>query len=229
MGNRGENRRHEPDDAKVRELAGAYLSALLSGNEVLAEIAIRDAMDAHLSTAEIDEKVIAPALWGVGELWEQGKLTVAEEHLATEISVRVLALQREAQRVAQSRNRWCVMLATPAGELHVVALRMVANLLRGSGYEIVMLGPDVPTADLGATARLHEPAVVCLSATMPEGTDQLLGAIDEVHERLPSTGVVVGGRALTIEEHLRPGVRVCRSVTEAVDAVDAVVKRASLN
>ena len=36
------------------------------------------------------------------------------------------------------------MLATPAGELHVVALRMTGNLLLDAGYDVMMLGPDVP-------------------------------------------------------------------------------------
>jgi methanogenic corrinoid protein MtbC1 len=45
------------------------------------------------------------------------------------------------------------MLAAPAGELHMVALRMVANLLRGSGYDTVMLGVDVPADALAGAAR----------------------------------------------------------------------------
>ena len=59
------------------------------------------------------------------------------------------------------------MLATPAGELHVVALRMVGNLLRGAGYDVVMLGADVPADSLGAAARRHDVDVICLSATLP--------------------------------------------------------------
>ena len=74
------------------------------------------------------------------------------------------------------------MLATPAGELHVVALRMVDNLLGEAGYDVVMLGPDVPAADLAAAAGRHEPDVICLSATMPGGTDRMLLAIDEVQQ-----------------------------------------------
>ena len=45
------------------------------------------------------------------------------------------------------------MLATPAGELHVVALRMIGNLLRDAGYDVVMLGADVPAEALAAAAH----------------------------------------------------------------------------
>jgi methanogenic corrinoid protein MtbC1 len=219
----------EPTDDRIKELAGAFADALLAGDEVGAEIAIREAMDAELSSAEIDEQLIAPALWLVGELWERGKISVAEEHLATEISIRVLALQREAHRVMRSRTGHRVLLATPSGELHVVALRMVENLLRGAGYDVVMLGPDVPGKALGDVAKRLRVDVVCLSLTMAERRSEVLSAIDNVRLVLPSAGFVVGGRGVTDAAHRRPVVHLCHRVSEVVEVVDATVKRAILN
>jgi MerR family transcriptional regulator, light-induced transcriptional regulator len=219
----------EPRQGRVTELAEAYAHAVLSGDEVAAEIVIREAMDADLSTGEIDERLIAPALWLVGELWERGEISVADEHVATEITVRVLALQREAQRVVRSRSQSRVLLATPSGERHVVALQMVANLLRDAGYEVVMLGADVPANTLGAVARRHGAAAICMSLTMPGGMEHMLRAINEVRQQLPAVGLVIGGRGLTADGHLGPQVHPCRRVSEAVEAVDAIIKRAALN
>jgi methanogenic corrinoid protein MtbC1 len=210
-------------------IAGAFAEALLAADEVAAEIVIREAMDARLGTAQIDEKVIAPALWLIGELWERGKISVADEHIATEITVRVLALQREAQRVAQSRGGRRVVLATPAGELHVVALRMVENLLRGAGYDVVMLGADVPPIALAGAVRRLDAEVICMSLTMPGRADQVLHAIDEVRQTTPSAAFVVGGRGVSVECRLRPEVYVCGRVSEAIEAVDAMVQRAPVN
>ena len=173
--------------------------------------------------------MIAPALWLVGELWERGKISVADEHIATEITVRVLALQREVQRVEQSRGGRRVVLATPAGEHHVVALRMVANLLRSAGYDVVMLGADVPGIALAAAARRLDAQVICISVTMPERADQVLNAIDEVRRVRPSAAFIVGGRGVGVECQLRPEVHVCERVSEVVKAVDAIVQRARLN
>ena len=141
----------------------------------------------------------------------------------------MLALEREAQRVASARGGLRVMLAAPEGEQHVVALRMTGSLLRDAGYEVVMVGADVPADALAVSARRHEPDVVCLTATMPGGEDQALIAIHEVQQQWPSTGFVMGGRGLTSRSLSRPGVEVCRRVSEVVEAVDAVVKRADLN
>jgi len=219
----------EAREERISEIGRAYAAALLSGDEVAAELAIRDALDARLSTAEIDDEIIAPALWLVGELWERGRISVADEHLATEISLRVLALQREVQRVAVDRGDRVVMLATPSGELHAVALRMTDTLLREAGYSVVMLGADVPAHALAASATHYEPDVICLSATMPGGEEKLLLAIHEVQQTWPPAAFVVGGRSLTSRLRSRPGIGVCRRVSEAVETVDALVKRADLN
>lgn len=215
--------------AKLREFADAYADALLAGDEIAAEIAVREAMDAKIGTPEIDENIIAPALWLVGELWEQGRISVADEHLATEITIRVLALQREAQRVAQRRSDRRVMLAAPAGELHIVALRMVDELLRDAGYDVVMLGADVPAEVLGTAARRYTPAVICLSSTMPGGAREVVSSIDEVQRQMPAASFVIGGRGVMGAAPLRSGVDVRERVSDVVEAVDAIVEGAGMN
>ncbi|WP_181185904.1 B12-binding domain-containing protein, partial [Bacillus halotolerans] len=114
------NESRECREERVLELGRAYAAALLAGDEVAADIVISDAMDAGLRTSEIDEEIIAPSLWLVGELWQRGDISVADEHIATEISLRVLALQRESRRVSRSRGRYRVLLAAPSGERHDV-------------------------------------------------------------------------------------------------------------
>jgi methanogenic corrinoid protein MtbC1 len=224
-----ENESRERRAARITALGRAFAAALVAGDEVAAEIVIRDAMDANVDAAEIDDEIIAPALWRVGALWEQGEITVADEHLASEISLRVLALRREVTRVALSRQAHQIMLATPSGEMHAIALRMVGELLRAAGYPIVMLGPNVPPRALVASVSRHRPDILCLSATLPGMNGRLYHAIDEVHQAMPSTQFIIGGRGLAGEIGSRPGIVVCRRVSEVVEAADASVKRAPLN
>src|SRR3954462_11675032 len=114
----------------------AFFEALLTGDERAAEQIARDAIDAGLPECEICEEVITPALHTVGEMWATGQISVADEHLATQISMRVLALQREAFRRMNERADQQVYLAAIEGEQHVVGLEMAANLLRHSGFEV---------------------------------------------------------------------------------------------
>jgi MerR family transcriptional regulator, light-induced transcriptional regulator len=225
----GHGRENDAREAKLGRLVREFTAALLSADEVAAEAAIRQAIADDMTTAQIDEEIIAPALWLVGELWERGEISVAEEHIATEICMRVLALQREARRLARERRGHRIMLATPEGEMHTVALHMVGELLREAAYDVVMLGADVPAQALAASASRLDPAVVCLSSTMPGGSDQVLIAIHEVQRQCPRAGYLIGGRGLTSRVRALTGIDVVEWVSGAVEAVDALVKRAHLN
>jgi MerR family transcriptional regulator, light-induced transcriptional regulator len=224
-----ENESRDRRAARVSALARAFAAALVGGDEVAAEIVIREAMDAKLGAGEIDDEIIAPALWLVGALWERGEITVADEHLASEISLRVLALHREVTRVALDRRDHHIMLATPSGERHTIALRMAAELLRAAGYPIVMLGADVPGRALVAGVRRHRPDILCLSATLPGMSGPMHSAIDEVQQAMPATQFIIGGRSLAAEISSRPEIVVCRRVSDVVEAADASVKHAQVN
>lgn len=221
---------HRSDSEKrVAALAREFTRAVLSGDEIAADVVIREAIDDDLSSSTVSEEIIAPALWLVGDLWARGEITVADEHLATEIAMRVLVLEQESRRVQRHRAGYRVLLATPSGEQHVVALRMLGGLLRIAGYETMMLGPDVPPAAMAAAARRHAVDVICLSVTMEGSTDRALLSLFEVQELVPSTGFVLGGRGLTSRVPARPGIEICDQVSDGVRAVDAIVNRAGLN
>ena len=61
------SRERDPEQL-LADLGRAFAKALLAGDEIAAEITIREALDADLSTPEIDDEIIAPALWLVGRL-----------------------------------------------------------------------------------------------------------------------------------------------------------------
>lgn len=228
-------RRGEPDHDRVAwqavlgALRESFGDALLSGADASAERVVREAIEAGVPEAVIDDEVVTPALRRVGDLWEQGILSVADEHLATEISIRILALQREAFRSAARRGAHGVVLAAVEGEHHVVGLQMAASVLAHAGYAVRMLGADLPVDALEHAVERHRPAVVGLTATMPASAALLPVSLDAVRGLAPQAGVVVGGAAATPDLTARPGVTLCEHVADAVTAVDALTHRAALN
>jgi methanogenic corrinoid protein MtbC1 len=213
----------------VLRLRRVFARALLAGDSETAERTIRDAMDEGLTSAEIDIELIAPALFLVGEKWASGAITVADEHLASEIALRVLALQREARRTIRRRRQRRVLLLAPQGERHVIGLQMAADLLFGAGYDTYMLGADVPLADVGRAAARYDADVVCFTATMPETGERLDAAIDYLRGARPGCAVLLGGSAVPFEVAAGWGATTCADVSSTVESVDALVHRAPLN
>ena len=80
--------------------AEQLLDALLDADTPEAERVMRDAIESGLPQPLIADAVVAPAMRRIGELWATGEISVDDEHLATQISFRLLALMRESFRVA---------------------------------------------------------------------------------------------------------------------------------
>jgi methanogenic corrinoid protein MtbC1 len=226
----------EHDDerrARERLLAGefqrAYAEALLAGLPREAEAVIGEAIEAGLGQEMIDDEVIAPALRVVGDLWADGHLTIAEEHLATSISLRVLTLQRDAFRLARERVGHRVVLSGAPGEQHVVGLQMAASLILSAGYDVRLLGADLPVAEIGTVVGRHEPAVFGFTTAMAVTAMHLPDAFAAIRSVAPDVGIVVGGRAVDAAWAAASDVVVCPHVADAVQQVDALVRRARRN
>ena len=135
-------------------LSERYGLALLDGDVRAAEGVVREAYDAEIPQAVIHDAVVAPAMHRIGILWERGEIGVAHEHMATQISLRVLALMRELFRVERARADQRVMLAAVQGEQHVMGLQMAGDLLGRPGVAFEQREPEA----LGQRLR-HQPLV----------------------------------------------------------------------
>lgn len=170
---------------RAADVAGAYKVAA-------------GALAGGMSLAALYQRVITPAMHELGRLWAEGAITVADEHLATAVTHRVLAAMRPPYLFEQSpgpgSEKPCALLAAVQGEQHALGLRMAADLLEDEGYRIAYLGADVPTDALLQAVRTLSPDLLGLSATMPESTRYLEGAVEAVRRESPRLPLVLGGQ-----------------------------------
>jgi methanogenic corrinoid protein MtbC1 len=156
-------------------------------------------LEEGLPLAALYQEVITPAMYELGRLWERGAITVADEHLATALTHRVLgALTPPAfagQALEKDSPKPRAMLAAVQGEQHALGLRMAADLLEGAGCEAIYLGADVPVEALMQSIASFSPDLLGLSATMPELGDVLEGTVAGIRSEYPELGVLVGGQA----------------------------------
>lgn len=211
------------------ELREAYLRAILAGELATAERIIREAIDSGLGEDIIDTEIITPAMASIGDQWARGDIDVADEHIATDISLRMITLQREAFRVARRRSSATVLLAAVEGERHVVGLEMAASALLHAGFDVRMLGADVPSTALALAVARIRPLILGLTASTAQAAAEVERASALARQCHPSLGIVIGGAAAEHTQHLSPATALCTHVGEAVDVVEALAQRALLN
>ncbi len=153
----------------------------------------RQALGEGMSVAGLYQRVIAPAMWRIGELWEQGAISVADEHLATALTYQVMVGiygPSLGHKVMPGR----ILLAAVEREQHALGLRMAADVIELAGYETIYLGADVPTDDLLQAVATRAPDLIALAATMPNSAPALDRAISEIHRANSNLIVLFGGQ-----------------------------------
>ena len=156
-----------PEASALRaEIAARYLAALLAGDR---DAAVRAALDEGVSRGlpvpELYLGVIQPAQYRVGHLWQENRLTIAEEHVATAISQLVMALAYPALP-RESSNGKNVLVACVDDELHDLGARMAADFFEMAGFGVRYLGANLPADGLVGMVREDPPDLVVLSVTM---------------------------------------------------------------
>jgi len=186
-----------PDELR-EALAGAVVQ-----NDLPSLVALVDQALALNQLEDALTDVLAPALAAVGESWEAGEISVAQEHLASGV---VRAHLERLLADSRAAIRGTAVLACAPGERHELGLLMLAVLLRADGWQVAYLGADTPVGDAVALAEESGARLLCFSATMVESGN---GVHEELAgRRLPERlQVVVGGAGIEKEVARELGVR----------------------
>lgn len=171
-----------------------FLDALLAGDRARCRSIFQAWLDADLALRVLYQERVQPALYRVGELWEQGHVSVATEHLATAITEGLLGLvyPRLFDRPDVGRS---VVVACAANEYHRIGGKMVADLFELRGWRGHFLGANTPQRDLLELIHEKNPDAVVLSLAVHFNLDALVCAADAVRTDFPDVPILVGGQA----------------------------------
>jgi DNA-binding transcriptional MerR regulator/methylmalonyl-CoA mutase cobalamin-binding subunit len=170
---------------------------------------------AAFGTETVLREVVLPTLTEIGERWESGEVSVAQEHFASNlIRGRLLGLARGWGQGAGPT----ALLAAPPGEQHDLGLIVFGLALRARGWRITFLGADTPLATIADTAARISPDVVVLAALIPSRFGSVL---EELQALAASSRVVLAGAGATAEIAERAGA--VYSPDGPISAVEQVV------
>jgi MerR family transcriptional regulator, light-induced transcriptional regulator len=132
----------------------------------------------------------------VGRLWETALVSVAQEHLATQITNAILAtLALGLSGGAPVGAGRVALVASTPGERHALGGQMAADFLEAQAWTVLSLGADTPAPELIELAQARGAQVVALSTALP-GHLLSVTLTCELLRRLASPPyIVVGGRA----------------------------------
>jgi MerR family transcriptional regulator, light-induced transcriptional regulator len=179
--------------ATILDDATGYLTASL---DRLDEQTANTALDRLFSAYTVEtvlQEVILPYLHRLGERWEAGEVSVAQEHFASNLlRARLLGL---AQGWGQGQGPGAILACAP-GEHHELGLLAFGVALHRRGWRITYLGTDSPIGAVADIAPSLTPAVVVLLSLNP---DNFLDHAREIEQLTKQVPVMIAGTGATPE------------------------------
>jgi MerR family transcriptional regulator, light-induced transcriptional regulator len=166
---------------------------LLDGAAAEAAALTRKVIADGAPVGDVYIRLIGPAMHRVGEDWAMGRITIAEEHRATEIVSSTLARLAEHFR-RRGPARGTAITLTPAGDQHALAANMVADFLRGGGYDVHHLGVNVPAESLRLFLDMTDADVVCVSITRQDLGEEIIAELVDAGRGHSGILTVIGGQ-----------------------------------
>lgn len=208
-------------DRNGEDLRDRFVELLLRGNYKECIHMARERVTVIGELAPFYLRVVQPALYRIGTLWECHQISVAQEHMSSAIVGRIMASLYELV-LDTDKNGARAMVAACFNEHHEVGARMVSDLLESAGWQTTYLGANVPADDMIEHMRLVKPKVVAISLAMPYNLLEARGLVERIRESdtLRPTKVMVGGLAFNCNPEMWKNMGADGYAPDAAKAVD---------
>ncbi|MGB3412484.1 MAG: helix-turn-helix domain-containing protein [Microthrixaceae bacterium] len=148
---------------------------------------------------------LADAMQLIGDRWQEGQTSVAEEHQASVVAMRLIG-RLGAHGRRPGRRKGTIVVAAAPGDSHGLPTAMASEVLRSNGFGVIDLGADVPADQMWQVAKSTDRLLAvsyCATSDLDQSrSSELRESVKQVRE-LVGCPVLLGGAAITDREHCR--------------------------
>ncbi len=122
---------------------------------------LRDALIA-MDLVNYTQNLLMPLLQQVGDLWHEGKISIAQEHMFSNC-VKRLVLSLVHNRIPFSGHRLKLLFATPINEEHEFSILLSSLLASNQGCRCYYLGANLPVEEIVSAQKHLQTDIIVLS------------------------------------------------------------------
>ena len=172
-----------------------FLNSLLDGKRKECKKIITDLINNDIPPKDIYVELIQRSMYRVGQLWEGNKISIAKEHMASQISKQMLEIIQTRRNGFVSHGKK-VMITCIEKEFHDIGAQMIANYLELKGHEVYFLGANMPANEILQSIEEVNPDIIGISSNFYINVIRLTKLIDEINLNFQGKDIIIGGQAL---------------------------------
>lgn len=174
------------------ELKNLYRVAITNGESDKAKNIIDAAIGTGYSFKKIYDEIIYSAHCEISSDLSNSAISVADVHLATNISKDQLGRLRENIQPKNKHFKKVVVSSLPSCQ-NKIAARVLADFFLMDGWNVHYLGVDVLGKDLADFTNTRKPHILCLSITDYTNENDLIAILSDLKEKCKNTEIIIGG------------------------------------
>ncbi len=188
---------YNPKDIKKREEASKkskqQLYKKLTEGNIQEAVKIYEEYIKIFNSSDFFDKILKPVMYRIGEEWASGKISIATEHVASNIAQTLVRIIMD--KVSGSGKKKKILICVPLGEEHHLGCDVLETYLSIKGFKVFNMGTSMPTESILSFIDNNKPEVVFISITLEDN----LAAGQRLVRKIKDTfdiPVLIGGYAL---------------------------------
>ncbi len=201
--------------------------AVIVGDTATAEQVAKEALASGISAYDAIMNGLAEGMKTVGDKYEKKEYFLPDMLISADAMYAGLNILTPHIPKSESKSKGKIILGVVEGDIHDIGKNIVKIMLTASGYEVVDLGRDVPTADFIEKAKSEGAQVIAMSTLL---TPTLM-SMKTVEDKLKEEGLkdkvrtVIGGGATSEDWKSKIGSDAYgKDASEAVDKVKLLIE-----
>ncbi|PKM81042.1 MAG: 5-methyltetrahydrofolate--homocysteine methyltransferase [Firmicutes bacterium HGW-Firmicutes-14] len=164
---------------------------------------VKSRLDGGIAPLEIVNALQA-GMVEVGKRFESGEFFLSELVMAGEIMKDAMTILEPQLSGGSSDSKGTVIIGTVKGDIHDLGKDIVVMLLKGSGYNVIDLGVDVPKEKFVEAIKESQAPLVGMSVLLTSCQEAMKDAITAIRAEGLDIKVLIGGNYVdkTVMEHV---------------------------
>ena len=182
------------------------INKLISATSSMDQNKIIEILENCLTKLGMDQlfsSVLVPVLHKIGELWQVNTITIAHEHLFSNLIRDFFILKTVELRDIPTNNKRAILFL-PAHEEHELSLLYYHYILKKEGYHCYYLGNTLPIHDLEKSINQIKPNLLVTNLILKLEKKQFQKFTDTLIELAPKARICIGGLQAIIHKDTLP-------------------------
>ncbi len=170
-----------------------YLSSLLDGDKKTCRSVVNGLLNKKFDIKTIYNEIIQKSMVRVGQLWDKCRISVADEHVATEITKEMLSIINMSKPEGDSVGK-SIVITCVQKEYHELGPKLIADFFEFKGWNSTFVGANTPPKEFLKLVGERKPDLIGISNNFYFNVTKLFELIEMLKHHNPDQQIIIGGQ-----------------------------------